>query len=71
MEKHSLNTHALSIDDGTATVSSIADKLSKEAFGGVKVRLLLNSKKVMIADTEGTRGKSYKSGYTSCNPCIS
>ena len=42
-----LSEHPLSIDD-----SSIGDKLSKETFGGVKVQLL-NSKNIMIVDTEG------------------
>lgn len=55
----SYSEHPLAIEEGTATVSSVADKLSKEAFGGVKVQLL-NSKNIMIADTEGTRGKSDK-----------
>jgi hypothetical protein len=53
----SCSEHPLAIEEGTATVSSIADKLSKEAFGGVKVQLL-NSKNIMIADTEGTRDKN-------------
>ena len=36
----------------------IQEKLSQEAFGGAKVRLL-NSKNILIADADGTRGMLY------------
>ena len=38
-----------------ANVPCIQEKLSQEAFGGAKIRLL-NSKNILIADADGTRG---------------
>jgi hypothetical protein len=39
----------------SANVTSIQDKLSREAFSGAKV-CLLNSKDILLADMDGTRG---------------
>ena len=43
------------MEDGTANVPWIQEKLSGEAFSGARIRLL-NAKNIPIADTEGTRG---------------
>ena len=43
------------MDKSTANVSFLQEKLSKEAFGGSGGKLL-NSKYILIADTEGTQG---------------
>lgn len=48
--------HPISLDETSANVSFIQDKLSNEAFAGAPVRLL-NAKNFLIADVEGTRGK--------------
>ena len=45
--------YPISRDENTAKVSCLQEKLSREAFGGSAVRLL-NSKNILIADTEGT-----------------
>lgn len=45
------------MEENTANVSFLQEKLSKEAFGGSAVKLL-NSKNILIADTEGTQGTS-------------
>lgn len=47
--------HPITLDESSANVVCVQDKLSREAFGGAKVRLL-NSKNILVADTEGTRG---------------
>ena len=45
----------MTMDENTANVPTLQEKLSKEAFGGSGVKLL-NSKNILIADTEGTQG---------------
>ena len=45
------------MDENSANVSFLQEKLSREAFGGSGVKLL-NSKNILIADTEGTQGMS-------------
>ena len=54
-----VSEHPLTLDESKANVSYIQEKLSQEAFGGEKVKLL-NAK---VADAEGTRGtcKSFPS----------
>ena len=44
----------MSMDKSTARVSCLQEKLSREAFNGSAVRLL-NSKNILIANTEGTQ----------------
>ena len=50
-----ITEHPLTLDELKANVSYIQDKVSQEAFGGAKVRLL-NAKNILLADAEGTRG---------------
>ena len=52
-----VSEHAVTIDDTTANVTYVIDKLSREAFSGSWVRLL-NAKNIPVADVEGTRGMS-------------
>ena len=47
--------HPITLDETSANVTYIQEKLSCEAFSGGKVRLL-NSKNILLADVEGTRG---------------
>lgn len=51
-----ISEHPITIDESTANVTYVMDKLSREAFNGSKVKLL-NAKNISIADVEGTRGK--------------
>ena len=51
-----VSEYTVTIDDSTANVTYIVDKLSQEAFNGNRVELL-NAK--TIADVEGTRGSMY------------
>ena len=46
--------HPITLDENLANVPCIQEKLSQEAFGGAKIRLL-NSKNILIADADGTR----------------
>ena len=48
--------HPVSLDETTATVSDVQEKISREAFGEAAVKLL-NAKNVLLADVEGTRGR--------------
>ncbi len=50
-----LTEYPISLDDSTANVEYIQEKLSSEAFNGEKVKLM-NVKNIAIADTEATRG---------------
>ena len=50
--------HPITLEDSSANVTCIQEKLSREAFGGAKVQLL-NSKNILLADVDGTRGNSY------------
>ena len=52
-----VSEHPITIDDSTANVSYILDKLSREAFNGSRVKLL-NAKNILIANVDGTRGKA-------------
>lgn len=47
--------HPIVLDENSANVASVQEKLSREAFSGTRVRLL-NSKNILIADADGTRG---------------
>jgi hypothetical protein len=47
--------HPITLEESSANVTSIQDKLSREAFSGAKFRLL-NSKNILLADMDGTRG---------------
>ena len=47
--------YTVMMDESTAKVCCLQEKLSREAFGGSAFRLL-NSKNILIADTEGTQG---------------
>ena len=48
--------HPITLDESSANVESIQEKLSHEAFDGARTRLL-TCKNVLLADVEGTRGK--------------
>ena len=52
-----ISEHPLTLDDARASVSYVQDKISNEAFSGANVKLL-NAKNLLIADVEGTTGKS-------------
>lgn len=43
------------LDEATASVNYVMEKLSQEAFSGAKVRLM-NAKNIPLADVEGTTG---------------
>ena len=51
-----ISEHPLNLDESKANVSYIQEKLSQEAFDGARVKLL-NTKNILLADAEGTRGK--------------
>ena len=48
--------HPVTLDETSANVTSVQEKLSREAFNGGRVKLL-NAKSIIIANVEGTRGK--------------
>ena len=48
--------HPATLNKSSANVTSVQEKLSREAFSGGRVRLL-NAKNILIDDVEGTRGK--------------
>ena len=50
-----VSEHPLTLEESKANVSYIQEKLSQEAFGGDRVKLL-NAKNILLADAEGTRG---------------
>ena len=47
--------YPVTMDERTANVSFLQEKISKEAFGGSGVKLL-NSKNELTADTKGSQG---------------
>ena len=47
----------LNLNESKANVSYIQQKLSQEAFDGARVKHL-NTKNILLADAEGTRGLS-------------
>jgi len=48
--------HPITLDESSANVESIQEKLSYEAFDSAQTRLL-TCKNVLLADVDGTRGK--------------
>ena len=53
--------HPIMLCENSANVASVQEKLSREAFSGTRVRLL-NSKNILIADADGTRGMHNNKG---------
>ena len=53
---HQLSEHPITMTNSNASIQSVSNKISQEAFGGATVRLL-NSKFFHIPDVEGTTGK--------------
>ena len=51
-----VSEHPVTLDDNTANVNAIEERLSREAFNNGRVKLL-NAKNILIADVEGTRGE--------------
>ena len=54
-----LTEYPITLDDSTANVTFIREKLSTEAFNGE----LMNAWNIAIADTEATRGMYNLQGY--------
>ena len=57
-----LTEYPITLDDSTANVTYIQEKLSAEAFNGEQVKLM-NARNIAIADTEATRGMYSLHGY--------